>query len=56
MRILSESSGANRQPEFMSSHPDPGNRQAVIQRAIEARFPDGVPEQLTVGRRIALAE
>jgi predicted Zn-dependent protease len=56
MRILSESSGSNRQPEFMSSHPDPGNRQAVIQRAIEARFPDGVPDQLTLGRRIALSQ
>jgi len=56
MRILSESSGPNRQPEFMSSHPDPGNRQGVIQQAIEARFPDGVPENLTRGRRIALSE
>lgn len=53
MRILSESGGPNRQPEFMSSHPDPGNRQGVIRQAIESRFPNGVPEQLTLGRRIA---
>jgi len=55
MRILEESSGPGRQPEFMSSHPDPGNRREVIQRAIESRFPSGVPETLTLGRRIKVA-
>jgi predicted Zn-dependent protease len=55
MRILEESSGPGRQPEFMSSHPDPGNRREVIQRAIESRFPSGVPENLTLGRRIKVA-
>lgn len=55
MRILAESSPAGRTPEFLSSHPDPGNRQALIQRAIENRFPDGVPERLTLGRSIQVA-
>jgi predicted Zn-dependent protease len=54
MRILAESGGPDRPPEFMSSHPDPGNRQAIIQRAIESRYPDGVPAELTLGRSIAL--
>ena len=56
MRILSESSGPNRQPEFMNSHPDPGNRQGVIQQAIATRFPNGVPANLTLGQRIAVSE
>ena len=38
------------QPEFMSSHPDPGNRQALIQQSIDEHFPNGVPPELTLGR------
>jgi hypothetical protein len=53
--MLAESGPAGRTPEFLSSHPDPGNRQALIQRAIESRFPGGVPEQLTLGRRLQVA-
>lgn len=35
MRVLEEASGGGgRQPEFMSTHPDPGNRVAQIQAAI----------------------
>ena len=56
MRILAESSQGNRAPEFMSSHPDPGNRREVIQRAINSRFPDGVPETLTTGRSVKVSE
>lgn len=56
MRILEQASGPGRQPEFMSSHPDPGNRLALIQQAIDAHFPNGVPEQLTLGHRIQLAQ
>ncbi len=55
MRILAESSGGNRTPEFMSSHPDPGNRSEVIQQAINSRFPDGVPETLTLGRTVKVS-
>jgi predicted Zn-dependent protease len=51
MRILSEASGSSRQPEFMSTHPDPGNRREVIQGAIERRYPNGVPGNLTLGER-----
>jgi predicted Zn-dependent protease len=54
MKILARAGGGGRQPEFMSSHPDPGNREAVIRAAIERRFPGGVPSDLTTGHEIAL--
>lgn len=34
MQILERASGGSRQPEFMSTHPDPGNRVAAIENAI----------------------
>jgi len=49
MDILEQSSGGSRQPEFMSTHPNPGNRREVIQAAIKQKYPDGVPEDLTLG-------
>lgn len=35
MEVLKQAAGPNRTPEFQSTHPDPENRQAQIQRAIE---------------------
>ena len=55
MQILEKSGSAERPPEFMSSHPDPGNRREVIMRAIQSRYPSGVPETLTLGRRIKMS-
>ncbi len=49
MRILERSSGGGRQPEFMSSHPDPGNREETIRQAIAVLFPNGMPSDLTKG-------
>jgi beta-barrel assembly-enhancing protease len=46
MEILAEASGGS-QPEFFSTHPNPENRIQKIQAAIEAEFPNGVPEGLT---------
>jgi predicted Zn-dependent protease len=46
MEVLASASGGSRQPEFMSTHPDPGNRVEQIEQAIEKEFPDGVPEGL----------
>lgn len=46
MEALEEASGGARQPEFMSTHPDPGNRIEEIQQAIEEEFPNGVPDGL----------
>jgi predicted Zn-dependent protease len=54
MEILEKSSGGGRRPEFLSTHPDPGNRKAKIQEAIERRFPSGVPDNLSTGRGIKL--
>jgi predicted Zn-dependent protease len=53
MKILEEASGSDRAPEFMSTHPDPGNRRQLIAEAIERHFPNGVPENLTLGSRLA---
>jgi predicted Zn-dependent protease len=46
MRILEEAAGGGRQPEFFSTHPNPANRVATIQAAIQERFPQGVPDDL----------
>ena len=54
MNILEDASGGGGQPEFMSTHPDPGNRRQIITAAIERLYPGGsVPASLTLGRRLA---
>jgi beta-barrel assembly-enhancing protease len=47
MRILEQASGGTRGPEFMQTHPNPGNRVAKIQKAIAEEYPQGVPSGLT---------
>jgi len=50
MKILeSASKGGQRQPEFMSTHPNPGNRLQHIQEAINKLYPGGVPAELRSG-------
>lgn len=46
MEILAEASDGARPPEFFSTHPNPENRIARIQEAIDEVFPNGVPEGL----------
>ncbi|MCA0268883.1 MAG: M48 family metalloprotease [Bacteroidetes bacterium] len=46
MAILEQASGGAQQPEFMSTHPSPGNRVQEIQMEIDKRFPNGVPAGL----------
>lgn len=46
MEILAEASAGNQQPEFFSTHPDPGNRVAQIEALIADYFPNGVPDDL----------
>ncbi len=46
MDILESSSGGARQPEIMSSHPNPGNRREQIKITIGKIFPNGVPNGL----------
>ena len=55
MRILKSASGPARQPEFMSTHPDPGNREQAIQAEIARLFPNGVPSQLAKGDEASFA-
>jgi predicted Zn-dependent protease len=49
MKILAQNSGG-RQPEFLSSHPDPGNRLETLMGLIQKTFPQGVPPTLEDGR------
>lgn len=46
MDILEQASGGSSQPEFASTHPNPGNRRAEIQAEIDKEFPNGVPSGL----------
>ncbi|MEM1246027.1 MAG: M48 family metallopeptidase [Acidobacteriota bacterium] len=43
MEILAEASGAGRQPEFFSTHPNPDNRIERILQAVQEIYPNGVP-------------
>lgn len=45
MEILQSAAGGARQPEFMSTHPDPGNRIEAIEQFVRENFPDGVPPE-----------
>jgi len=47
MEILRDAGGGGSQPEFFSTHPDPENRIARIQQAIDELYPNGVPDGLT---------
>lgn len=47
MKILdSARGGAGGQPEFMSTHPDPGNRIEQLIAIIQQAYPNGIPGQL----------
>ena len=43
MHILEQASGASNGPEFTQTHPNPGNRRAEIERAIQEEYPNGIP-------------
>jgi predicted Zn-dependent protease len=47
MDILEQAGGGGGQPEFMSTHPSPGNRRQKIEQAIAEEFPQGLPAGLT---------
>ena len=50
MEILAQSRGGNSsQPEFMNTHPDPGNRTQRIEQEITALYPNGIPKNLSLG-------
>ena len=46
MEVLAKASAGSRQPEMLSTHPNPGNRAERIQAEIAKRFPGGVPDGL----------
>lgn len=49
MRILAESRSGSQQPEFLSTHPDPGNRTQRIEQEIAALFAEGGGANLSLG-------
>lgn len=46
MQMLQQQAGRSSQPEFMSTHPDPGNRIQHLQQEIAQEFPQGPPTGL----------
>jgi len=51
MKILdSARGGAGKQPEFMSTHPDPGNRIEQLTSVINQEYPNGIPARLDEGK------
>ncbi len=46
MNILAQAGGRSSTPEFLSTHPDPGNRISNLEQEIAADFPQGVPAGL----------
>jgi predicted Zn-dependent protease len=53
MKILKAASGGSRQPEFASTHPDPGNRAEQIMAIVKQIYPQGVPANLTKGATLS---
>ena len=46
MQMLKQQGGRGSTPEFLSTHPDPGNRISELQKDIAAEYPQGVPAGL----------
>jgi predicted Zn-dependent protease len=46
MKILDRASQGNKQPEILSTHPNPPNREKHIEAVIKREFPNGVPAGL----------
>ena len=46
MQVLAKASSASRQPEMLSTHPNPENRAGRIKEEIAKKFPNGVPDNL----------
>ena len=51
MQVFESAESQGRPPEFLSTHPDPGNRVSRLQNIIQATYPDGIPAQLTEGEQ-----
>ncbi|GAB2942133.1 M48 family metallopeptidase [Hymenobacter coalescens] len=46
MQILEQAGGRSGGPEFLSTHPNPGNRVGVLENEIAEEFPSGIPAGL----------
>ena len=46
MQMLDRQAGGNNPPEFLSTHPNPGNRIEELQKDIQQDYPQGVPSGL----------
>ncbi|MEO0837159.1 MAG: M48 family metalloprotease, partial [Cyanobacteria bacterium J06642_3] len=51
MAILGSAGGGARQPEFFSTHPDPGNRIDKLRAIIQQTYPNGIPRNLSEGKQ-----
>lgn len=49
MQILESESEGARPPEFLSTHPNPGNRIDRLEEMVEETYPNGIPPQLEEG-------
>ncbi len=52
MKVLSELSRNGRQPEMLQTHPYPEHRVQTIQDWLKKNYPNGVPSNLTLGRKL----
>jgi predicted Zn-dependent protease len=51
MKILKAASSGDRQPEFLATHPLPETRLEAIQAQLDKDYPQGVPPDLTTGKK-----
>ena len=51
MQIFESAESRGRPPEFLSTHPNPGNRIARLEDIIRANYPNGIPAQLIEGEQ-----
>ncbi|MDY7016352.1 MAG: M48 family metalloprotease [Cyanobacteriota bacterium] len=50
MQILQSARSGGQPPEFLSTHPDPGNRIERLQALLQQAYPNGIPANLEEGR------
>jgi predicted Zn-dependent protease len=53
MKILKEASGGQHPPEILATHPLPDTRLEQIQAELQHDYPQGIPSNLTKGRRLS---
>ncbi len=51
MQIFESAESRGQPPEFLSTHPNPGNRVARLQKIIQETYPNGIPEPLVEGEQ-----